>query len=269
MRKLLITATVAAALLGAPVLATAETADTTPPKTEFITLSPATLPASGGELTVEFIVSDEGSGLAGTNSLGGTIPSITFRLKNSDKTFTPTNPAIQYKGDPNYGSYRCLVSIPRTLANGTWELFINPLLDKAGNSTSQISTGLTFFMGSAAAAPTSPAPSGGSAPTTTSSSSESPLPVPSATPSSTATPTVEVTPVPSATISPTPRASATPSTVFATPSPNPSATKAVAKKVISKRKTISCRKGKLTKKVTGMNAKCPKGYKPFIPKPAR
>jgi len=261
MRKLLITAIVTAALLGVPVLAAAEGADTAAAKAEFITISPSTLPVAGGDLTVEFIVSDEGSGLAETNSLGETIPSITFKLKNSDKTFTPTNPTILYKGDSNYGSYRCLVSIPRTLANGTWELFINPLLDQAGNSTSQISTGLTFFLGSAAATPTSPAPSGGSAPTNTSPSSETPLPAPSATSSSTATPTVQANPTPSASNSPIPRASATPSTVFAKPSPTPSATKAVVKKVITKAKTISCRKGKLTKKVTGINPKCPKGYK--------
>ena len=261
MRKMLITATVAVALLGAPVLATAETADTTAPKTEFITLSPATLPASGGELTVEFIVSDEGSGLAGTNSNGALIPSITLKLQNSDKTFSPTNPAIRYKGDSTYGSYRSLVTIPSTLANGTWELFINPLRDQAGNSSSQISTGLTFLLGSANTAPSSPAPSGGSAPTTASASPETPLPVASVTPSATATPIAQATPTPIASLTPTPQASATPSTVFAKPSPTPLATKAAAKKVVSKKKTITCRKGKLIKKVTGINPKCPKGYK--------
>lgn len=257
----MITATVAVALLGAPVLATAETADTTAPKTEFITLSPATLPASGGELTVEFIVSDEGSGLAGTNSNGALIPSITLKLQNSDKTFSPTNPAIRYKGDSTYGSYRSLVTIPSTLANGTWELFINPLRDQAGNSSSQISTGLTFLLGSANTAPSSPAPSGGSAPTTASASPETPLPVASVTPSATATPIAQATPTPIASLTPTPQASATPSTVFAKPSPTPLATKAAAKKVVSKKKTITCRKGKLIKKVTGINPKCPKGYK--------
>jgi hypothetical protein len=259
MRKLLMSFTLIATLSITPPLASA--ADATAPKAEFITLSPSTLPVSGGDLTVEFIVSDQESGLAETNSFGVTIPSITFKLQNSDKTFSPTNPAIRYKGDQAYGSYRAVIAIPSTLANGTWELFINPLRDLAGNSTTQISTGLTFLLGSANAAPTSPAPSGGSAPTTASASPETPLPVASATPSSTATPIVQATPAPISSLTPTPQASATPSTVFAKPSPTPSATKEVVKKVVSKQKTITCRKGNLTKKVTGINPKCPKGYK--------
>ena len=265
MRKLLMCFTIIATLSMTPMLASAaDVADTAAPKAEFITLSPTALTAAGGELTVEFIVSDEGSGLAGTNSNGASIPSMTFKLQSSDKTFSPTNPAIRYKGDSTYGSYRSLVTIPSTLANGTWELFINPLRDQAGNSTTQISTGLTFLLGSANAAPTSPAPSGGSgasAPTTTSTSPETPLPSPSATPSSKATPIAQATATPIASLTPTPQASATPSTVFAKPSPTPLATKAAAKKVVSKKKTITCRKGTLIKKVTGINPKCPKGYK--------
>jgi hypothetical protein len=254
--------TIIATLSMTPMLASAaDVADTAAPKAEFITLSPTALTATGGELTVEFIVSDEGSGLAGTNSNGASIPSITFKLQSSDKTFSPTNPAIRYKGDSTYGSYRSLVTIPSTLANGTWELFINPLRDQAGNSTSQISTGLTFLLGSANTAPSSPAPSGGSAPTTASASPETPLPVASVTPSAMATPIAQATPTPIASLTPTPQASATPSTVFAKPSPTPLATKAAAKKVVSKKKTITCRKGKLIKKITGINPKCPKGYK--------
>jgi len=254
MRKLMLSFTFIATLSITPILAYADVADTTAPKTEFIKFSPAILTASGGELTIEFIVSDEGSGLADTNSLGETIPSITFKLQNSEKIFSPTNPAIRYKGDQAYGSYRAVIAIPSTLANGTWELFINPLRDQAGNSTAQISTGLTFLLGSANTAPTSPAPSGGSgaaAPT----SPEYPLPAPSAA----ATP--RIAPTPTASLTPTPKPSETPSTVFAKPSPTPSATKSAVKKVAPKKKTITCRKGKLIKKVTGINPKCPKGYK--------
>jgi len=257
--------TIIATLSMTPMLASAaDVADTAAPKAEFITLSPTALTATGGELTVEFIVSDEGSGLAGTNSNGAVIPSITLKLQNSDKTFSPTNPALRYKGDSTYGSYRSLVTIPSTLANGTWELFINPLRDQAGNSTTQISTGLTFLLGSANAAATTPAPSGGSgasAPTTASASSEAPLPVASVTPSARATPIAQETPTPIASLTPTPQASSTPSTVFAKPSPTPLATKAEVKKVAPKKKIITCRKGKLIKKVTGINPKCPKGYK--------
>ncbi|MSV56907.1 MAG: hypothetical protein F2906_06890 [Actinobacteria bacterium] len=258
MRKLLLSFTLIATLSITPILASADVADTTAPIIESINLSPTILTSSGGELTIEFIVSDEGSGLADTDSNGAKIPSITFKLRNSEKTFSPANAAIPYKGDPpNYASYRAVIAIPSTLANGTWELFINPLRDQAGNSTTQISTGLTFLLGLATAAPTSPAPAGGSsgsgasAPT----SPETPLPTPSA------TATATIAPTPIASLTPTPKPSATPSTVFATPSPTPSATKAVLKKVASKKKTISCRKGKLIKKVTGINPKCPKGYK--------
>jgi hypothetical protein len=60
---------------------------------------------------------------------------------------------------------------------------------------------------------------------------------------------VTPTPVPVATATPTP----TPTPV-ATPAPTP--TKAVVKAT-----TITCIKGKTTKKVTAVNPKCPSGYK--------
>lgn len=65
----------------------------------------------------------------------------------------------------------------------------------------------------------------------------------------TPTPTVSATPTPTPTPTPTVSATPTPS-VTATPSPT---TKA--------KKTITCVKGKATKKVTNSNPKCPKGYK--------
>jgi hypothetical protein len=52
--------------------------------------------------------------------------------------------------------------------------------------------------------------------------------------------------------------------VEATPTPSPSATTqaiAEAKKEIAVKKTITCIKGKTTKKITGVNSKCPKGFK--------
>ena len=39
------------------------------------------------------------------------------------------------------------------------------------------------------------------------------------------------------------------------------ATEAAAKAAAAKKKTITCTKGKLTKKVTAVKPKCPKGYK--------
>jgi Concanavalin A-like lectin/glucanases superfamily/IPT/TIG domain/Putative Ig domain len=71
-------------------------------------------------------------------------------------------------------------------------------------------------------------------------------PTPTATP--TPIPTVTPTPVPTITPVPTPTATPKPS-VSPTPSPKP-----VLKK------TITCVKGKVSKKVTGTNPKCPKGY---------
>ena len=252
-------AIIAAALSGTPILASAETADTAAPQAEFITLSPPTIPASGGEVTVEFIVTDEGSGLAENNSAGDKIPSIVFKLKNSQSVFVPTNSVTRFKGDEKYGSYRTVVSISRAISTGTWELFINPLRDLAGNSSAQIPTGLSFIFNSTST-PTSPASSGGSgapAPTTP----ELPLPTSSIMPSPMATPSSQGTPTPSQIASPTATPLATSTKVLASPSPTPSATKAATNKAVSKLKTITCRKGKLIKKVNGINPKCPKGYK--------
>jgi hypothetical protein len=81
--------------------------------------------------------------------------------------------------------------------------------------------------------------------------SPTPSPLASPTPTPTPTPTPVVTPTPT----PTPTPVATP-----TPTPTPTATPTViapvAKKII-----ITCIKGKSTKKVSGVNPKCPKGYR--------
>jgi hypothetical protein len=50
--------------------------------------------------------------------------------------------------------------------------------------------------------------------------------------------------------SPTPPSTTTPKIAIATP-----------KKEIAVKKTITCIKGKTTKKITGVNSKCPKGFK--------
>jgi hypothetical protein len=69
-----------------------------------------------------------------------------------------------------------------------------------------------------------------------------------------ATPTPTPTPVATATPTPTPVATLT-------PTPTPSATVAATNKPIAKKTTITCIKGKITKKITGVNPKCPTGYK--------
>jgi hypothetical protein len=71
-----------------------------------------------------------------------------------------------------------------------------------------------------------------------------------------ATPTPTPTPVATATPTPTP----TPSETVA-PTPTPSATVIATVKPTAKKTTITCVKGKTTKKVTGVNPKCPAGYK--------
>ena len=68
-----------------------------------------------------------------------------------------------------------------------------------------------------------------------------------ATPTPTPTPTVSATPTPTPTLTETPAAS--PVAVIAKPTP------------AAKKTTITCVKGKTTKKVTGVKPKCPAGYK--------
>jgi subtilase family serine protease len=68
-----------------------------------------------------------------------------------------------------------------------------------------------------------------------------------------AKPTPTLTPVPVATATPTPSP-----TLTATTAPTPSATPS---KAVVKATTITCIKGKLTKKITAINPKCPTGYK--------
>jgi hypothetical protein len=68
------------------------------------------------------------------------------------------------------------------------------------------------------------------------------------------------TPIASATPTPTPIASATPTPTpiaSATPTPKP----VVSKKAIVKKSTITCVKGKVSKKVTAVKPACPAGYK--------
>ena len=68
------------------------------------------------------------------------------------------------------------------------------------------------------------------------------------------------TPTPVATATPTPTPTPTPSeTASATPTPTPTVVATV--KPAAKKTTITCVKGKKTKKVTAIKPKCPKGYK--------
>jgi hypothetical protein len=73
------------------------------------------------------------------------------------------------------------------------------------------------------------------------------------------TPTPTPTPTPIVTATPTPTPTPTPEpTVAASPTPTPKNPSVIA---AAKKSTITCVKGKLTKKVTGVNPKCPTGYK--------
>ena len=73
-----------------------------------------------------------------------------------------------------------------------------------------------------------------------------------------ATPTPTPTPVATATPTPTPTPSPS-ETASATPTPTPTVVATV--KPAAKKTTITCVKGKKTKKVTAVKPKCPKGYK--------
>jgi len=73
---------------------------------------------------------------------------------------------------------------------------------------------------------------------------------------------VASTPAPTPT--PTPMPATTPAPVSPlpiNPSPTAMATSVVAPKIVAKKITITCIKGKLIKKVTAINPKCPSGYK--------
>ena len=84
-----------------------------------------------------------------------------------------------------------------------------------------------------------------------------PAPVVTATPTPTATATATPTPTPT----PTTVATPTPTpTAIATTTPTPAPT-VIAPAPVTKRTTITCVKGKKTKKVSGVKPKCPKGYK--------
>jgi hypothetical protein len=74
-----------------------------------------------------------------------------------------------------------------------------------------------------------------------------------ATPTPTPTPSPTPTPTPSPTPTPTPTV-----TVAATPTPTPTVAKPTT---VAKKTTITCVKGKTTKKVTAVKPKCPNGYK--------
>jgi hypothetical protein len=71
-----------------------------------------------------------------------------------------------------------------------------------------------------------------------------------------ATPTPTPTPTPVATATPTPTPTETP-----VPTPTPSATVVATVKPAAKKTTITCVKGKTSKKVTAVKPKCPAGYK--------
>jgi len=71
-----------------------------------------------------------------------------------------------------------------------------------------------------------------------------------------ATPTPTPIPTPVATATPTPTPTETP-----VPTPTPSATVVATVKPAAKKTTITCVKGKTSKKVTAVNPKCPAGYK--------
>jgi hypothetical protein len=80
---------------------------------------------------------------------------------------------------------------------------------------------------------------------------------PSPAPSPLASPTPTPTPTPTPVVTPTPTPTPTP---FVTPTSSPTTT-VIAPAPVAKKITITCIKGKATKKVSGVNPKCPKGYK--------
>jgi hypothetical protein len=77
-----------------------------------------------------------------------------------------------------------------------------------------------------------------------------------------ATPTPTPTPVATQTATPTPAPTPTPTpTPVVTPTPTPTPTVVATVKPAAKKTTITCVKGKTSKKVTAVKPKCPAGYK--------
>ena len=67
-----------------------------------------------------------------------------------------------------------------------------------------------------------------------------------------------VLPTPSPTPTPEPQLSSSPTP---DPTPTPTPTPTIKPEAVAKKKTITCIKGKVKKKITAVNPKCPKGYK--------
>jgi hypothetical protein len=133
--------------------------------------------------------------------------------------------------------------------------------------------------GSSAGAPVSggtSAPISGSAlpsvqtsptPSATSTPSASPVPLTSVTPTPNTTPSATPTPTAASPIASSPSESSTATSASKSPVPTVSPSPTVAKKVtatpkpIVKKRTITCVKGKVTRKVTSMKPVCPKGFR--------
>jgi hypothetical protein len=201
--------------------------DPTPPKVTLCSVNSTTISENGGELKVTLhIVGPTPVDYAVINVMNSTGNSIAFgRLSLSS-------------GTSNDGDWSGNFSVRPNLKPGLYSVVAQNVMDTSQNSiTFYYCPNLTINYGNF--------------------NSSTPTPTPAAVP--TPTPTAAVpTPTPTAAV-PTP----TPTAAVPTPTPTPTPTAAVPTPTpkVLKSTTIKCIKGKLTKKVSGKNPKCPGGYK--------
>jgi hypothetical protein len=148
--------------------------DPTPPVLVSATVSPTTLPESGGPVIVTLVVSSPAYGLA-------LPPAIMFQMNpnlNRYISFLPNDDQGQVRsfvfttlvsGDAKSGTYRATANFAAPIMPGVYGLIITDLKDAGQNSTSVIRTSATVTVtANAVAAPTpTPTPSATASPTST------------------------------------------------------------------------------------------------------
>jgi hypothetical protein len=152
-----------AALIGTLLFAPSAGAfDTTPPTLVSATVSPVTLPESGGTVTVTAQVTS-------AYELTQT-PLFIFGQMGYTKNFSCTSPPVLrmtlVAGDSKNGTFRCESNFSAPLKPGIYKLTFFPLTDAGGNTTDFITTKYSIAVEVPTPTPT-PTPSATSTPTPT------------------------------------------------------------------------------------------------------
>jgi hypothetical protein len=141
---------VAAVLIGVfSFIAPASAFDTTPPVLVSATVSPTSLPESGGAVTVTLVVSSPTYGLANP-------PVIVFGLGNLGRQQGAGRMTL-ISGDAKSGTYGITANFVAPLMPGVYSLTVFPLGDAAQNRTDFLYPNVTVTVGGTVSTPT-PAP---------------------------------------------------------------------------------------------------------------